>query len=141
MLAGLSILLLLPFAVYRFAKRVRPNRRWTAAGISFGLIIAPASLGLYGLYFVSSLGFLPGMLGLILTLVHGVPGWEIGSALGLFDSYSVVDWKENMVIDLINGACWAVVYGALGYLIDRWREAKGGPGASSVDALTNAVPE
>jgi hypothetical protein len=77
MVTGLPFLLLLPLVVYQIAKRVHPSRTWRATGLSFGLIIAPASLGLYTLYFVSYLGFLPGMVGLLSSFVHDIPGFEI----------------------------------------------------------------
>jgi hypothetical protein len=124
MLAALSILLMLPFVVYRIAKRVCPSRTWVATGLAFGLIIAPASLGLYTFYFVSYLGFLPGTVGLLSSLVHGGPGFEVVTALGLRDPGTVVNAQENVIIEVINGFFWGIVYGALGHLIDRWRRPR-----------------
>jgi hypothetical protein len=124
MLAGLSILLLLPFVIYRIVKRVQPSQTWTATGLSFGLIVAPASLGLYALYFVSYLGFVPGMVGLVSSLFHGDPGFEVVTALGLRDPGAVVSGQEAVIIDVINGLFWGIAYGALGHLIDRRRESR-----------------
>jgi hypothetical protein len=121
MLAGLSILLLLPFVVYRIAKQMHPSQTWTATGLSFGLVVAPASLGLYALYFISYLGFVPGMIGLVSSLFHGSPGFEVATALGLRDPGAVVNGQEAIIIDVINGLFWGIVYGALEHLIDRRR--------------------
>jgi hypothetical protein len=107
MLAGdLSVLLLLPLIVYRLAKRAHSSRTWALTGLSFGLIVSPASLGLYGLYFVHPVGFLPGMLGFMSSMIHGVPGFEIITALGLRDAHTVVNEQEHVMIEVINGLFW-----------------------------------
>jgi hypothetical protein len=131
MVTGLSCLLLLPLVVYQIEKRVHPSRTWAATGLSFGLIIAPASLGLYTLYFVSYLGFLPGMVGLLSSFVHGIPGFEITTALRLRNFDTIVSDQEGVIIEIINGLFWGIVYGTLGHLIDRWR-GKGGDGGTQV---------
>jgi hypothetical protein len=131
MVIGLSFLLLLPFVVYQIAKRVHPSRTWAVTGLSFGLIVALASLGLYTLYFVSYLGFLPGMVGLLSSFVHDVPGFEIATALRLRNVDTIVNDQEGVIIEIINGLFWGVVYGALGYLIDRWRGSRGTGGLSN----------
>jgi hypothetical protein len=106
--------------------RARSSRTWAATGLSFGLIVAPASLGLYTLYFVSPAGFAPGMVGLISGLFHGAVGFEIATALGLRDAHTVVNAREGVTIDVINGLFWGIVYGSLGHLIDRSRGSRGG---------------
>jgi hypothetical protein len=118
MLAALSLLLLLPFVVYRLAKRAHSSRTWALTGLSFGLVISPASLGLYALYFVHPAGFLPGMLGLMSGLIHGEPGFEIITALGLRDAHTVVNEQEHVTMEVINGLMWGIVYGALGHFLD-----------------------
>jgi hypothetical protein len=125
LLAALSFLLLLPFVVYRLAKRAHSSRTWAATGLSFGLVISPASLGLYILYAVPYVGLVPGILGLISSLFHYVPGFEAATALGLRGTH-VVTAQENVTIELINGLFWGIVYGALGHVIDRWRGPRGG---------------
>ena len=118
MLAGLSLLLLLPFVVYRLAKRAHSRRTWALTGLSFGLIVSPASLGLYVLYFLHPLGFLPGMLGLMSSLIHGEPGFELATALGLRDAHTVVNAQEGLMIDAFNGIIWGTIYGGLGRFLD-----------------------
>jgi hypothetical protein len=131
MVTGLSLLLLLPLVVYQIAKRVHPNRTWAATGLSFGLIIAPASLSLYTFYFASYLGFLPGMVGLLSSFVHGVPGFEIATALRLRNVDTIVSDQEGFIIEIINGLFWGIVYGTLGHLLDRWH------GPRDTDKLSN----
>ncbi|MGH6840358.1 MAG: hypothetical protein ACRD33_10760 [Candidatus Acidiferrales bacterium] len=117
MLAGLSLLLLLPFVVYRLAKRAHSSRTWTLTGLSFGLVISPASLGLYILYIVPYVGLVPGIIGLVSSLIHGAPGFEAATALGLRGTH-VVNAQEAVTIDVINGLFWGIVYGALGHVKD-----------------------
>ncbi len=143
MVAGLSFLLLLPLVVYQIAKRVHPSRTWAATGLSLGLIISPASLGLYTLYFVSYLGFLPGMVGLLSSFVHGIPGFEIATVLRLRNVDTIVNDQEGVIIEIINGLFWGVVYGTLGYLIDRWRGPRGAGTPSNYQGsgiLTGGLP-
>ena len=39
----------------------------------------------------------------------------------------IVTVLENVIIVLINGLCWGVIYGGAGYLIDRWRGSTPSP--------------
>lgn len=128
-ITGLLILWLVPFVVHQLAKRACSSRTWAVTGLSFGMIIAPASLGLYSLFFVPYIGLLPGMLGLISAFVHGVPGFEAATALGLRDPHTIVNARESLTIEVINGLFWGIIYGALGHLIDRWR----GSGAAGTE--------
>ena len=95
----------------RKTRALQPNLG-CATGLSFGLVISPASLGLYALYFVPYyVGLVLGMLGLISSFVHGVPGFESAKALGLI--HTIVNTQETVTIEVINGLCWGIVYGAL----------------------------
>lgn len=62
------------------------------------------------------------MLGLVSSFIHGTPGFYAPTALGLRDAHTVVTVRESIVIDAINGLCWGLVYGGLGYLMDRRRD-------------------
>ena len=124
MLTGLSLLLLLPLVVYRLTKQSHPERTWAATGLSFGLIIAPASLGLYSVFFLGPYGLVPGMLGLVSLFVHEPPGFEAITALGLRAPQKIVNAQQCVAMEFINGLCWATVYGTLGYGIDFWRSSR-----------------
>jgi hypothetical protein len=95
----------------RKTRALQPNLG-CATGLSFGLVISPASLDLYALYFVPYyVGLVLGMLGLISSFVHGVPGVEAAKVLGLI--HTIVNTQETVTIEVINGLCWGIVYGAL----------------------------
>ena len=53
------------------------------------------------------------MLGLILVSIHGAVGYEIATTFNLIVSNSVIGENESRVIDLVNGAFWAIVYGGI----------------------------
>ncbi len=119
LLAGLSLLLLLPLVVHLIAKRAHSSRTWALTGLSFGLVISPASLGLYALYGLPHyVGLMLGILGLMSWLIHGVPGFEIITALGLRDAGTVVNDQEHVMIEVINGLFWGIIYGTLGRFLD-----------------------
>ena len=70
-------------------------------------------MGLYGLYFLGPIAAIFGMLGLILVSIHGAVGYEIATTFNLIVSNSVIGENESRVIDLVNGAFWAIVYGGI----------------------------
>ena len=125
MLIALFVLILLPIAAYRMVRKKQPRHLWSVTGLTFGLVAAPVSLGLYAMFFVPYVGLVPGMIGLPLSLFHGAPGFEIATVLGLRDARTVVSGNEHLVIELINALFWGVVYGVLGFGIDKYRKVRG----------------
>lgn len=131
MLIALFVLVLVPVITYRIARKNLPGYLWSVTGFSFGLVAAPVSLGLYAMFFVPYVGLVPGMIGLPLSLFHGAPGFEIATFLGLRDARSVVSGNEHLVIGLLNALFWGVVYGFLGFGIDRYRKVRGSNAAKA----------
>ena len=93
---------------------------WRNTGFAFGLVVAPASLGLYALFYVGPLVAVLGMLGLPLALFHGWPGHNLALALGLIPP-TVVTGISRLTVEALNAVVWSFVYGALGWFIDVWR--------------------
>jgi hypothetical protein len=124
MLIAQFTLILVPIIAYRIAWQKQPSYLWSVTGISFGLVAAPVSFGLYAMFFVPYVGFVPGMIGLPLALLHGTPGFDIATILGIRDSGKVISGNEHFLIGLINALVWGVVYGVIGFGIDRYREAR-----------------
>jgi hypothetical protein len=117
----LSLLIIVPIAVYWLARRRFPVHVFRVAGIAFGTIVSPWSLGLYSLYYLSPWGVVPGFVGLALTFVHGVPGFEVAAYLGLIPPGVVSEFRSQLVIELLNGLIWALIYGFVGSVIDKVR--------------------
>ena len=117
-LTPLILLLVVPAAAYMVTRRLVPLHTWAISGVAFGAVISPLSLGLYSLYFLASWAFIPGMLGLLLTLVHGWPGFRIATLFGLVPRGVVTGASSSFVIESINGLVWASVYGVIGLVVD-----------------------
>ncbi|KPJ61594.1 MAG: hypothetical protein AMJ46_00360 [Latescibacteria bacterium DG_63] len=124
MILALLGLALFPILTYRWSKRRYPNHIGLATGAATGLVVSPFSLGLYATYFIPLIGFVPGMIGLLLTFFHEPPGLRVATFLGLRDSKAVGGGLEHVQIQIINGIIWGVVYGLIGQGIDTYRSFK-----------------
>jgi hypothetical protein len=121
------LLWLLPLLTYRRVRAIAPTKVWRWTGFSFGLVVSPASLGVYGLYWAAGLlsifGFplaIVGMFGLILAVIHDGPGYSLAIVLGICEPGKVVNGAEHLYIAVLDALVWAPVYGALGWAADRW---------------------
>lgn len=116
---ALVALWVVPLLTFLWARRRAPRKVWRLTGVSLGFIVAPASSGLYGLYFVGPLVALLGLIGFPLAMFHGEPGFELATLLGLREPRTVVQGVERIYIALLNAVVWSVVYGGLGWAVDR----------------------
>jgi hypothetical protein len=116
----LLALWLVPLVVALVSRRLAAAHVWRNTGFAFGLVVAPASLGLYVLFYVGPLVAVLGMLGLPLALFHGWPGHNLALALGLIPP-TVVTGISRLTVEALNAVVWSFVYGALGWFIDVWR--------------------
>ena len=124
MILLLLLLWLVPISVAVVSRRRASVHFWRNTGIAFGLVVAPATLGLYGLYFLGPIAALLGIVGLPLALLHGAPGYDLAVSLGLVPSHTVVEGMMYLPIEAINSAVWSIVYGAVGWGVDAFRKAK-----------------
>jgi len=124
MILFLLLLALVPIVAYAWAKRHAPMHRNTMLGVGLGLVASPLSLGLYATYFLGPIGIVTGMVGLVLGLWHGAPGYNICVALGLVPVSTVVEGSSHVAVEIANGVFWGIVYGVLGYGIDRFLNSR-----------------
>lgn len=115
----LSLLILLPIAAWFWARRQHPTHLWCITGVAFGAVIGPFCLGLYATFSVSPLGLISGLIGLTAGLLHGAPGYEIATTIGLVESRTVVEGSDHLWILGVNAVVWGIVYSALGWAVDR----------------------
>jgi hypothetical protein len=129
----LSPLLLwfLPLCTYRRLRAAAPIQVWRWTGIATGIVVCPASIGVYALYWVAGylwvFGFplaLVGMLGLLVGMIHGDPVYALATILGIVAPGIVVHGAVQVFIALLGAFVWAPVYGALGWGIDLWRQRR-----------------
>lgn len=124
MLILLLLLALLPVMASRWARKYKPQSRFTILGLTWGLVVAPFSMGLYATYFIPFVGLPTGLLGLLLTMLHAAPGYSIGIQIGWFESHTVITGSASIPMFILNGLFWAMIYCAIGWwLIDG--DAKG----------------
>ena len=124
-LLWLNLFIIVPVVAYKVARRRTPKYVYSITGASLGAVIAPISFGLYSWYFVSVVGVVPGMIGLILVMVHEVPGFYLAVNLGLVPAGKVVTgFTHYAIVEVLNGVVWLICYGALGYAIDRFRSRR-----------------
>lgn len=119
----LIALWILPVTAFFLARRYARPKLWRITGATFGAVVAPASLGLYGLYFLGPLVALLGLIGLPLVLFHDSAGYNLAITIGLVQPRTVVAGIEHVYVELLSGAVWATVYGSVGWLYD-WSEAR-----------------
>ena len=107
-----------------------------------GLIISPFSFGLYGIYYLGPFLAIPamgklnifnpliyvpmilGIMGLVLHLFHSAPGYDISIFLGLIEPRTIVESGGRVMIEIINGIVWAIIYGGAGFAFDLYRKKK-----------------
>ena len=112
----LNLLWLIPVIAWFLTRDKSQITKSTIRGISFGLVVSPASMGLYSLYYVGPIAALFGMLGLILSMVHQPVGYNLAIILNLIPSHTVITGSERLPIEIINTILWATAYGSLGLL-------------------------
>lgn len=120
-------LVLVPLVAYKLAKKYKPRKLWTVTLSCFGAIVCPLGFGIYGLGFIPYLGVVFIGIGLFIFSWHSPVGYEIAIAAGIQKPRVVVSGLGHVWIGIINGIVWGVVYGAVGYLIDRLREGQSHP--------------
>ena len=120
----LVALVLIPVLVRFWSKTHLPSHTWTVTAASFGLVAAPVGIGLYGTCFVGPFGIVTGMLGLLLSMFHGAPGYYIATYLGWVPSFTVVESGGQLIVDAVSGLFWAAVYGTLGLVVDLGRRSR-----------------
>jgi len=113
-----------PVVVHWWARRRRPPKCWRLTGLALGLVVAPASLGLYALYYLSPWTAPLGIVGLLLVGFHGWPGNDLAIKVGLVEARTVVQGVEHLYIALLNAPIWSILYGVVGWAIDAARSRR-----------------
>ena len=121
MIALLALLLLIPICIAYWSRRRDGRTSWGLTGAAFGSIVSPASLGLYGTFFLGPIFVVTGLVGLLLTMLHGPPGYYLCIWLGFLPARTVITGSASIPLEVANGLIWATVYGLVGLAVDRLR--------------------
>jgi hypothetical protein len=120
----LLLLAIVPIACYNLTDIYIPKRKWLWTGISYGLIVSPASMCLLQSTHIPIVGKLIGLVGLVLNLIHGTLGYFTVVAMGIHEPGMVISASELTIINIFNAIAWGMFYGTLGYNIDlKWPSA------------------
>ena len=131
MILLLLLLIIIPIFAYKWAKSNHPVYKFIILGVSFGAIVAPFSMGLYATFFIPFIGLPTGMLGLAMVMFHSAPGYQLAIELQLIPSGVVTTASSNIIIAIINGVAWGLIYGIIGYVIDKYRNNRQSPNKAS----------
>ena len=124
----LLLLICLPILANRVARRLANDHMWLFTGLTFGAVISPLSIGLYSIGFaIPVVGAVVGIPGLLSTMVHETPGFDVATYFGLRDPGEIVSGVTGLEIELINGVVWGLFYALVGLVFDIWRRAKRTP--------------
>lgn len=115
---------IVPIGIYLWARRAAAPATWRLTGVALGAVLTPALTGLYGLYFLGPITALLGLVALPLLLIHSGVGYDLALWLGWVEPGTVVEPKQSLYVDALNGVVWALVYGALGWILDALRRRK-----------------
>jgi hypothetical protein len=118
---ALMLLWIVPILAFALARRSGGLHIWRLTGMAFGLVVSPASLGLYSLFAAGPILGIFGMLGFVLVLIHSAPGYHLGVGFRLVPPHCIVDgFAQHVTIEILNGVVWGTVYAAVGWAVDQW---------------------
>ena len=120
----LNFLWFVPLVVW-FAMRTRPQiLRSTITGASFGLVVTHASVGLHALHLVWPVSEAFGQLGFYSSYIHVKAGIRVAIIFQLVSDHTPITDDQRILLEIVNSVSWAIVYGALGFLLgwfgNRW---------------------
>jgi hypothetical protein len=90
--------------------------RSTIVGVSFGLVVSYASVGLYALHFAWPVSEAFGQFCFYLSFIHDLAGVRVAIFLHLVSAHTPIADDQRLLIEVVNVVTWAIVYGSLGLL-------------------------
>jgi hypothetical protein len=122
----LNIFWLVPLVVWLAARKSSQIFRSTIVGVSFGLVVPYASVGLYALHFAWPVSEAFGQFCFYLSFIHDLAGIRVAIFLHLVSANTPIADNQRFFIDIVNVVTWAIAYGVLGllwgYFRNRWKE-------------------
>ena len=116
------LVIIIPIGVLLLKIGAKQGWRWRIFGVVVGITIMPISFGISTAAYhapISFVGMTMDILGMLSSIFHGAPGYQLGVWFGLFSGNEVTAHGIKHYYSLFLGAVvWAMLYGALGYFID-----------------------
>jgi hypothetical protein len=126
----LNFLWLVPLVVWVATRKISQRLRYTLVGVSFGLIVPYASVGLYALHFVWPVSEAFGQFCFYLSFLHDLAGIRVAIILRLVDAHSPIAANQRLLLEVVNAFSWAIAYGVVGLLWGCFRYSRRDPGKS-----------
>ena len=118
------LLIIIPILAYKWAKSNHSDYKFTILGASYGSIALLFSMGLFATFFlIPYFGFPIGIFGGAMVMFHGSPGRYAVVHFGVVPS----GIGYLVIISIINGFFWGVIYGGFGFIIDKYRSYRKSP--------------
>ena len=112
----LNIFWLVPLVVWLAARKSSQIFRSTIVGVSFGLVVPYASVGLYALHFAWPVSEAFGQFCFYLSFIHELAGIRVAIFFHLVSAHTPIADNQKLLIDVVNVVSWAIVYGFIGLL-------------------------
>ena len=120
----LNFLWLVPFVVWIATRKISQRLRCTLVGVSFGLIVPYALVGLYALHFVWPVSEAFGQFCFYLSFIHDLAGIRVAIFLQLISAHNPIADDQRVLIEVVNAVSWAIAYGALGLVWGTFRNSR-----------------
>jgi len=112
----LIFLWIVPLIVWFVTRNKSKILRSTITGVSFGLVVSYASVGLYALHFAWPVSEAFGQLGFYSSFFHDLAGIRVAIVLQLIPDHTPITDDQRLLIEGVNTVFWAIAYGTLGLL-------------------------
>ena len=121
----LTLLWLVPLVVWFATHKMLQISRSIIVGVSFGLVVPYASIGLYALHFAWPVSETFGQFCFYFSFIHDLAGIRVAIILQIVDSHTPITDDQRLLLEAVNAISWAIVYGVLGMLWGYFRIGMG----------------
>ena len=121
----LNLLWLVPLVVWIATHKMSQILRSIIVGISFGLVVPYASVGLYALHFVWPVSETFGQFCFYFSFIHDLAGIRVAIILQIVDAHTPITDDQRLLLEAVNAISWAIAYGVLGMLWGYFRIGMG----------------
>jgi hypothetical protein len=112
----LNFLWLVPLIAWMATRKVPQIFRSAIVGVSFGLVVPYASVGLYALHLAWPVSEAFGQFCFYLSFIHDLAGIRVAIILQLVSAHTPIADDQRLLIEVVNNVSWAIAYGILGLL-------------------------
>ena len=130
----LNVLWFVPLVVWIATRKRSQIIRSTSVGVSFGLVVSYASVGLYAMHFAWPVSETFGQFCFYLSFIHDLAGIRVAIILQIVDAHTPITDDQRLLLEAVNAISWAIVYGVLGMLWGYFRNRRNKKLRSTVSA-------